>query len=305
MTDEILVIGSMNMDLVVQTDRSPEKGETLIGREFQTVPGGKGANQAVAIGKLKGDVTFIGACGQDRFGDALLSSLQESGVKIDAVSRFEGASGIAVITIESDGDNRIIVIPGANGRLSPEMIDQMEERIQQARIVLLQLEIPLETVLYTIELAHKYGKTIILDPAPAVPLPEHIYSKIDYLLPNEGELNLLLADHHLTTLDEKAEKLLELGVKGVLVTRGAEGSSLYTKDGLQTFEAVQVKAVDTTAAGDSFAGAFALGLQKNWSLEESINFAKIIAALSVTKVGAQSSLPELEQVELFKREKGL
>lgn len=295
----------MNMDLVVQTDRCPEKGETLIGKEFQTVPGGKGANQAVTIGKLRGDVTFIGACGTDSFGDALLASLEQNGVNIDAVSRFAGASGIAVITIESDGDNRIIVIPGANAKLTPEMIDQMEERIQQASIILLQLEIPLETVIHIIELAHKHRKLIILDPAPAVPLPEHIFSKIDYLLPNEGELNLLLSDYQLTTLDEKAHKLLELGVKNVLVTRGKEGSSLFTKDGQQTFEAVQVEAVDTTAAGDSFAGAFALGLHKNWSPEEAINFAKIVAALSVTKVGAQSSLPELAEVALLKTEKGL
>ncbi|AZR73752.1 ribokinase [Anoxybacter fermentans] len=305
MKNDILVVGSMNMDLVVQTDRYPKKGETIIGNDFKLVPGGKGSNQALTIGKLGGNVSFIGACGKDYFGDILLSSLKKGGVNTDAVYRLEESTGIAAITIEKNGDNRIIIVQGANSKLTPEMIDTLKNKISRAKIVLLQLEVPLETVIHTIELAHQYNTKVILDPAPARKLPENIYHKIDYLLPNEGELDLLLKDYNLPTLEDKVAQLLDWGVGAVLVTRGEKGISLYTKGMQKTFEAIKVEVVDTTAAGDAFAGAFSLGLYRNWSIEESINYARIVAALTVTKLGAQSSLPDISEVEKFKKEKGL
>ncbi|SJZ32788.1 ribokinase [Selenihalanaerobacter shriftii] len=302
---DILVIGSMNMDLVVQTGRYPDKGETIIGKDFDQIPGGKGANQALAVGKLGGSVSFIGACGNDNFGDELLSSLKTGGVNVDNVFRVEENTGIAAITVEEDGDNRIIVVSGANSKLSSSMIDKLEDEIKEVEAILLQMEIPLKTIVHTIELAHQYQTTVILDPAPAQELPEDIYEQIDYLLPNEGELELLLQDYNLTTTQEQVDQLLDWGVGTILLTRGKNGIILYTKGRQEHYKAIEVEAVDTTAAGDSFAGAFAYGLQQGWSEEKAIKFGNQVAALVVTKLGAQSSLPTIEDVEEFKQERGL
>lgn len=300
MSEEILVVGSMNLDMVFRSQRYPRKGETVIGQDFKTVPGGKGGNQAVAAGKLGGDVGFISACGEDRFGDILLKNLKENGVNTDYISRLEKTTGVAAITIEGDGDNRIIVVPGANGEISPGMINNYHRQLQQAEVVLLQMEIPLPTVIHTIELAAESDTAIVLDPAPAAELPENIFEKIDYLLPNEGELDLLTEKYKLESREKKAGKLLELGVKNVLVTAGEQGVFHYSESGKQHFPAFEVEVVDTTAAGDAFAGAFACGIQKQWSLPEAVEYAVIVAAMSVTKLGAQDSLPAREEVEKFR-----
>lgn len=194
--DTFLVIGSMNMDLVFKTPEVPEKGETILGSSFQQIPGGKGANQAAAIGKLGGKVEFIGACGQDDYGDFLLHSLTQKGVITNNVFRIEENTGIAGIIVEADGDNRIIVVQGANSSLSTKMIAQIEEKIKNAGYLLLQMEIPLKTIIYCIELACYHQTRVILDPAPAQKLPEEIYSNIDFLLPNKGELELLLEEYN-------------------------------------------------------------------------------------------------------------
>lgn len=294
--NSVLVIGSINMDLVIKTERYPIKGETVIGGNFFQLPGGKGANQACTVSRLGGDVGFVGACGNDIFGQEVSDNLIRLGVDISDVYRVEESTGIAVITIEKDGDNRIIVAQGANNKITVDMIDRLEDKIKQAEVILLQLEIPRETVLRAIELAKFYETTVILDPAPAQKLPEDVYSKIDYLLPNVGELDILIKDYKLNSLEEKAAKLLDLGVKNIIVTRGEKGVSFFSKNKQKEYPACQIKAVDTTAAGDAFAGALAYGLHKNWNEDKSINFATVVAGLSVTKIGAQSSLPSLTEV---------
>ena len=299
MNKKIVVIGSMNMDLVFDSDRAPERGETLTGNSFMTTPGGKGANQACAAGKLGGDVYFISARGNDGFGNELIESLSGNNVNVDNVYCTDICTGTAGIIVEKSGDNRIVVVRGANDCVTPDKILEKEELIKQSGYMLLQMEIPLETVICAVELGHKYGVKVILDPAPAQKLPEEIYSKIDYLLPNEGELSLLLEDYDLKTTERKYEKLLDLGVKNLLITLGENGCKLINKTETKSFKGLKVKAVNTTAAGDTFAGAFACGLQKDMTVEEAINFAMTSAAFSVTKHGAQISMPTIDEVKNF------
>ncbi len=287
------------MDLVVETEKYPLEGETVIGNAFSQVPGGKGANQACAIGRLQGDVGFIGACGRDQYGNILIDSLKKAGVDANNIERVDDTSGIAFITVEKAGENRIIIIPGANKRVSKELITKNEKHIKEANIVLLQLEIPLNTVLYSIEMANRYGKTVILDPAPACQLPDEIYKKIDFILPNEIEIEGLITDQRFGSTEEKAQRLLELGVGNVILTRGAEGVTLYNKKIKKGFCAEKVKAVDTTAAGDAFAGGLAYSLNANKSIEEAIKYANVVAGLTVTEFGAQSSLPDNQKVERY------
>ncbi|HEY8392267.1 MAG TPA: ribokinase [Capillibacterium sp.] len=295
---EIVVVGSMNMDFVVSVERYPQRGETIIGKEFLMSPGGKGANQAATIGNLGGDVTFLAACGKDIFGDQLLTNLKSFGVNVEHVIRCEDTpTGIASITLESKGENRIVVIPGANHRLSVSNIERLAEEIKKAKVVLLQLEIPLETVLRTIEIAYEHNIQVVLDPAPARKLPEEIYAKIDYILPNEGEITQLCAGYNLITEKERINKLLALGVGGILITKGEQGVTYYSTEQTITQPAIQTKVVDTTGAGDIFAGAFVFGLQKGWALEDSIKFATCAAGLSVARQGAQSSIPTFTEVK--------
>ncbi len=301
MKNSILVIGSMNMDLVVQTDSYPQKGETLVGNNFHQAPGGKGANQALAAGKLGGGVDFIGACGDDAFGEQLLTSLESGGVNTEGVYRLEESTGIASITVEADGDNRIIIVPGANGQLIPELIDNYKAKIEEAELILLQLEIPINTIEHIIEVAADYGTKILLDPAPVKQLAPEIYQDIDYLLPNEGELDSLVPE--LDGVEAKVNKLLSLGVDKVLLTKGAEGVTLYSGQDQTDYSAIKVNPVDTTAAGDAFAGGFAYSLQQGWSEGEAIKFANWVASLSVTTEGAQPSLPTGKEVRKFKQKR--
>jgi len=298
MNNEIVVIGSMNMDLVVETDKIPKKGETVLGNKFHQIPGGKGANQAVAAGKLGGNVSFIGACGDDNFGDILLSNLKKEGVNTKNIHRVKENTGIASITVETDGDNRIIVVPGANHLLTPKIITKHADIIKNASVLLLQLEIPINSVEKAIELGDKFETTIILDPAPAQKLNSEIYNKIDYLLPNEGELKNLLDNNNLN-LNEKIDKLLELGVSNLILTKGKDGITVYNKNNTMNYSSLKVNTVDTTAAGDAFAGALAYSLQRNWNEDKIYKFANKVAAISVTNLGAQSSLPTIKEVNSF------
>jgi ribokinase len=294
----------MNMDLVVETDRYPEEGETIIGGKFEQIPGGKGANQALAAAKLGADVEFIGACGDDSFAPKLKSSLKNGGTNIDNIFEIKGQStGVAVITVDRKGNNRIIVSPGANYELLPEKIEKIKDKIIEAEIILLQLEIPPAAIERIVEIAAANGTKIILDPAPAKKLSNHILRKIDYLLPNEGELDLLLKDIKAKSRSEKIKILLKKGIKNIIVTEGEKGINYYGQEKEIHLDTLKVKAVDTTAAGDVFAGAFAASLIAKNELKKALEFAVQAAAYSVTKAGAQSSIPDKKELEEFLAER--
>jgi ribokinase len=289
----ILVVGSMNMDLVVKTNRYPQRGETVTGEGFKQIPGGKGANQAVSAAKLGGDVSFVSACGQDDYGDRLLNKLKKNGVNIDYVSRLKENTGIAIITVEEKNDNRIIIIPGSNGKITPGMVNKAENIIKDVDYIMLQLEIPLKTVIYTIEKAHEYNTKVILDPAPVQKLPKKIYTKIDYLLPNEIELDTLLSEYG---SNKGIDYLLDLGVKNILLTEGEKGVTHYKRNYKKRYEGNSIQVVDTTAAGDAFAAGFAFGLDQGWSEDQAIKFANKVGAMTVSKFGAQTALPSISEV---------
>lgn len=293
---KIVVLGSMNMDLTILADPFPEKGETVSGSGYAQIPGGKGANQAVAAGRMGANISFISACGNDEFGGTLIKELNKSKVNTSTITQLESHTGIALIVRETDGDNRIILAAGANGQILPSMVETLKSTIEEADFLLLQLEIPMETVEYAASLAKTAGTIVILDPAPAVKLSEILLSNIDYLLPNEHELDLSLGNVS-GDLSVKAEILINKGVGTLILTQGNKGVTIISKDTKIKIDAPKMKAVDTTAAGDTFAGAFAYGLAKNWEISKAAEFAVKAASLSVTKVGAQSSIPWLNEVE--------
>ena len=294
--EKIVVLGSMNMDLTILADPFPKKGETVSGSNYAQVPGGKGANQAVAAGRMGADISFISACGNDGFGDILIEELKKSNVDTEGIIRREIHTGIALIVREADGDNRIILTAGANGKILPSMVKTIKSVIEEADILLLQLEIPMETVEYAASLANKSGTMVILDPAPAVKLSDELLFNVDYLLPNEHELDLVLGRTS-GSLREKADTLIKKGVRKVILTEGKKGITIVSDKEMQKIEAPDLPPVDTTAAGDTFAGAFAYGLASNWEMTRAAEFAVNAASLSVTKVGAQSSIPWLKEVE--------
>ncbi len=293
---KIVVLGSMNMDLTILADPFPKKGETVSGREYAQIPGGKGANQAVAAGRMGSDISFISACGNDEFGNTLIAELKKSNVKTGNIEQLRIHTGIALIVREADGDNRIILAAGANGYILPSMVETLKSTIEEADFLILQLEIPMETVEYAAALAKKSNTVVILDPAPAVRLSDSLLANIDYLLPNEHELDLVL-DDTAGTIRGKADILIRKGIKKLILTEGSKGVTIFSKDNDIKITAPKMKAVDTTAAGDTFAGVFAYGLANDWELTKAAEFAVNAASLSVTKVGAQSSIPWLKEVE--------
>ncbi len=299
---KILVIGSLNMDLVTSVQKMPRVGETLLGDSFKQVPGGKGANQACASARLGGDVVMIGHVGNDNFGDTLISSLGNDGVDISCIQKVEDVStGIAVIMVDNSGDNSIVVVPGANYTLTNKDIDNSIKYIREADIVVTQLEIPVETVKYSLKRAKEHGKYTILNPAPAKKLDDELIENIDLLTPNETELEVL-SGITISTEDEilKAAKvLIDKGIKELIVTLGSDGCLYINSDGFKRFSSYKVEAVDTTAAGDSFTAAIAVGLSEGKQIDEVIDFASKVGALTVTKAGAQSSLPYRNEVLNF------
>jgi len=301
MINKILVIGSINLDMVVFSERFPQPGETVIGKTLQTFPGGKGANQAVAAARLGGDVQMIGNIGEDSSGEALLQNLKSNKVNTSKIRKVNSPTGTALITVDSEGQNTIVVIPGANASLTKKGLDSLKGTIKNANILILQLEIPLEIVVYAIEIAHQYGVTILLNPAPATNIPAEILNKVTYLIPNESELASLsgLPTNSDEEIQTAVNKLFSKGCKQIILTRGKSGAFYLSPQHKISSPPFQVPVVDTTAAGDAFIGAFAVALANGLDLQTALLRANAAGALTVTKAGAQSSLPTLEELDQF------
>lgn len=301
--NKIVVLGSLNMDLVVQAQRLPLGGETILGEAFHEIPGGKGANQAVAMARLGADVKMIGRVGNDGFGTALLETLVQDGIDVSQIHKVDGIStGVALITLQTSGENSIIVVPGANSQLTPSDIEAVAADITSAKTFVTQLETPIETVKAALTLAKKGGAFTILNPAPAQALDAALLAQVDLLTPNETELALLsgMPTENLEQVTLAAKALMAQGVKALVVTLGSEGALYLNAAGaLVKQSAYTVKAVDTTAAGDSFTGALAVAITQDQPIESALEFASKVGALTVQKLGAQSSLPYLKEVDKF------
>ena len=297
-TRHVVVFGSINMDLVARTPRFARAGETLIGSSFSTVSGGKGANQAVACARLGVSVRMVGRVGQDPFGDTLLEGLRSDGVNVEAVVRIPGSSGVAVIEVEDSGENHIIVIPGANGTVGAEDLERLETALEGAAVLLLQLEVPLPCVLGAARLARMHGVPVMLDPAPAQDLPPELYALCDLITPNASEAASLVGFALESEEDvfKAGRELLSKGVREVLIKRGALGVTWMNAAGTRTLPAFKVQVVDTVAAGDAFNGGLAAALAQGFPLEQALAWGSAAGALSVTKSGAQSSLPGRAEV---------
>ncbi|EKT4450638.1 ribokinase [Pseudomonas fortuita] len=300
MNAKVVVVGSLNMDLVARAQRLPRAGETLPGDSFFTVPGGKGANQAVAVARLGGSVAMIGNVGDDDYGRQLHRALYVEGIDCQGVSTCPGvSSGVALITVDAASQNCIVIIPGGNGLLTPHSVQRFDALLQAAEVVICQLEVPADTVAWTLARARELGKQVILNPAPATgPLPAGWFACIDYLTPNESEAEALtsVAVTDQDSARRAGERLLQLGAGKVIITLGAQGALLVTAQGHQHYPAPVVQPLDTTAAGDTFIGGFAAGLVRGLEEGEAIAFGQRAAALSVTRAGAQPSIPYLAEL---------
>jgi ribokinase len=307
MPKPVLVVGSINLDLVVSAPKIPFPGETLIGQSFQTFLGGKGANQAVAVARLGSPVEIIGKVGDDDIGKRLIQGLKSAGVRTGAVGiEKRSSSGVALIATDASGQNSIIVIAGANSRVAPRDLRQYASLVASAGIILTQLETPLETVAALVHMAARNDIPVMLDPAPAQNLPAEILQRITWLTPNETETAFLCGDSASElsegTAKEYAEQLQAHGPKYVIVKLGRRGAFLVSHDGIREwFPAFKVKAVDSTAAGDAFNGGLAVALMKGMKVKEALRFGSAVAAISVTRNGAQPSMPTMRETTSFLR----
>lgn len=300
MNPRIVVIGSSNTDMVVRTPRIPAPGETILGDDLVMVSGGKGANQAVAAARLGAEVVLVARVGKDLFGERAIHEIAAAGVSTEYIV-LDGAapSGVALICVAENGQNAIVVAPGANARLTPQDVDAAVPAIRACDIVVLQFETPLDTVSHAIAIAGREGKRVIVNPAPAQLLPPGFLSGVDILTPNEVEAAMLLDLSPTAELDAVAagQALLKLGVGAVVLTVGAQGAVVVTPGMHERVHAPAVKVVDTTAAGDCFTGALACGLARGLALGEAAKFGTAAASLSVTRFGAQTSMPTQREVE--------
>lgn len=300
----IVVLGPLNMDLVSRVSRLPVPGETLCGHSFFTAPGGKGGNQAAACARLGASVAMIGRVGDDLFGVALRDNLQGLGVDVSGVEVTHGPSGVAVIAVDERAENSIVIIPGPNGLVASAELQRLDAALVTATSLLLQLEIPLETVAAAARLAHKRGVRVLLDPAPAVPLPLDLYRNTDLLTPNETESAALVGFgvRDASSAERAATILLERGVGQVVIKMGEQGA--YLHDGVcgERIPGFRVDAVDTTAAGDAFNGALAVALERRIALREAVRFASAAGALSTMRYGAQPSMPSADELASFLQE---
>jgi ribokinase len=297
----IAVIGSFNMDLVVSMERLPQIGETLAGKDIHYIPGGKGANQAIGCARLGAEVVMVGAVGQDDFGKEIVRNMEENGISAGTIEKLEGVPTGTATVLHTDEDNCIIIVAGANGHCLPATIDKHEAQLAGADVMLLQLEVPMETVLYSLKKAKQAGITTVLNPAPAAPLTDEILSLADYLTPNETEFKQLTGQSFDNL--EQLEALMQdweqrYGLK-LIVTRGEDGC-VYLDRGdskLRSIPAQKVQVVDTTGAGDAFNAGLSIGLASGWELDAAISFAGRTAAKSVTKFGAQAGMPYLADLQ--------
>jgi ribokinase len=300
MTARVAVVGSLNMDLVARSPRIPQPGETIIGGDYKNVPGGKGANQAVAAARLGARVSMVGRIGRDAFGDQILGDLAADGVDTSFVLQEEGMpTGVALIVVDDAGQNSIVVASGANMRLSPADVDAATTAIADADALLLQLESPLETVIRAAEVARDHGVTVTLNPAPARVLPVQLLAAVDVLIPNESETALLtgMPVDSQGQAEAAAAALLQLGVGAVVLTLGSRGALLAQQGNRQLVPAFQVQPVDTTAAGDAFVAALAVALAEDLGIADAVRWANAAGALATTVLGAQPSLPSRAAVE--------
>jgi ribokinase len=300
---EVVVVGSLNMDLVTRAQRMPRPGETLSGDSFVTVAGGKGANQAVAAARLGARVAMVGCVGEDAYGEQLHAALLAEQIDCRGLTVVSGVpTGIASIVVDAEGQNAIIIVAGGNGRLVPEVVERFDALLSAAQVIICQLEVPMPTVAYVLKRARELGKTVILNPAPATAaLPGQWYPLIDYLIPNESEAGVLsaIAVDSLASAQDAARALLASGAGKVIITLGEQGALFASQQGVEHFPAPRVTAIDSTAAGDTFVGGFAAALAQGRSEAEAIRFAQKAAALSVTRAGAQPSIPDSAEVQRF------
>lgn len=298
--NRIIVIGSSNTDMVIKTSKLPAPGETILGGIFFMNPGGKGANQAVAAARLGGKVSFIAKTGEDVFGKQAQQIFESENINTDYLVMDTGhPSGVALITVDAQGENCIVVAPGSNSYLSKEDIDLAREEIIRSDIVLLQLEIPLETVVFAANIAYEAGKKVILNPAPAAQISDELLSRLYLITPNETEAELIsgIPVTDIESAKLAARNLFDRGVKVVIITLGSKGALLFTGEKAKLILSPKVDALDTTAAGDVFNGAIAVAVSEGFELEEAVEFACKAAAISVTRMGAQSSAPHRKEIK--------
>jgi ribokinase len=300
---DMLVVGSLNMDLVVRAPHFPAPGETISGGDLAIIPGGKGANQSVAAARLGARVAMLGCVGGDVFGQALVDNLMQNRVDINRVKRDKAATGTATIVVDARGQNSIVLSPGANGKMTPADVADLPD----AKILMLQFEIPPETVLSAAQQARRKGMQVIVNPAPAQAMDEALLRSVDILVPNESELSLLTGETvtDVASAESAARMLMEQGAGMVIVTRGSQGSLAVTKNERYDVPSFKVDVVDTTAAGDAFIGGLAVSLVENKSLEKALIYANACGALAATKFGAQPSLPNKDEVDDFIRKNHL
>lgn len=301
MPAKIAVVGSYNGGFTVKTERLPVMGETILGQRYVEGPGGKGSNQAIAAARLNAEVHFISCIGQDRNGDAALELWEEEGLQVFVRRDSTRHTGVGLIFLFPDGDNAILVVPGANASLSPEDINLMEESIASCQILLLQLEIPVATAIHAAKLAKTHGLKVILNPAPAQPLPAEAFRLIDVLTPNETEAKLLVGERLDSSIsaDFVAKKLLDLGTKAIVMTQGKAGATVITASGTETVNAPTVKMVDPTGAGDAFNGALAVALAEGKPLVEAVRWACYAGAHCVTALEVIPGLAQRSQLQAF------
>ena len=296
--EKLCVIGSINTDLIATVEIFPKPGQTVTGSFFDTTFGGKGANQAVALGKLDADVTMVGKLGTDLFGDNYMKHFSDLGVKT-VIEREDCSSGVAVIEIDKTAQNHIVVVPGANGKVDNSFVDKALEKVSDCSIFLLQLEIPLETVIYAAKKLSSAGKTVILDPAPAIELPDELLACVDYITPNETEIEIVsgIAVNNQDDLKAAAYNLLNRGVKTVIAKAGGNGAYIINRKEFTHVPPYKVTPVDTTAAGDSFNAGFSFGLSLNLPLFDCVKIGNAVGGLATEGMGAQSAMPNRKTVK--------